>query len=72
MDICSISILIKSSRYLEVEFKASIMSSRFSLAWDLVNSLSLQNRNILATRGVQLVPIGIPKICQYSLEPKLT
>ena len=53
----------KLSRYLEVGLKASVMSSRFSLTRDFMNSLSQQNRNRSATRGAQLVPIGIPTFC---------
>ena len=36
-----------------------------------MKSLSYQNKNKFATRGAQLVPIGISTICLYYFEPSL-
>ena len=36
---------------------------------DSMKDLSKQNKNKSATRGAQLVSIGIPTICMYNLEP---
>ena len=38
---------------------------------DNIKSLSKQNKSKSATRGAQLVPIGIPTICLYNFEPNL-
>ena len=51
------------SKYLDVVLKASIISASLSSERDIIKSLSLQNKNISATRGAQLVPIGIPTTC---------
>ena len=61
----------QSSRYREVELKASITSDWLSSERDSMKSLSKQNKNRSATRGAQLVSIGIPTICRYILDPNL-
>ena len=66
-----LSMFKKFSRYREVEWKASITSGWLSSERDNMKSLSKQNKNRSATRGAQLVPIGIPTICLYNLEPNL-
>ena len=72
--ICSkkgLSIFSKSSKHLEVELKASIMSVCLLSDRDNMKSLSQQNKNKSATRGAQLVPIGILTICLYYFAPNL-
>ena len=38
---------------------------------ETTGSLSEQHKNKSATRGAQLVPIGIPTICLFNFEPNL-
>ena len=66
-----LSILSESSRNLEVELNASTTSAWLLSERDNMKSLSQQNKNKSATKGAQLVPIGIPTICPYNFEPNL-
>ena len=49
----------RSSRYLEVELKASIMSYRFFLC-ERLHETEIEQ---ISFKGTHLVPIGIPTFC---------
>ena len=57
-----LSMFNRSSRYREVELKASITSDYLSSERDNMKSLSKQNKRRSPTRGAQLVPIEIHTI----------
>ena len=66
-----LSMFNRSSRYREVELKASITSDKLPSEKDKMKSLSKQNKNRSATKGTQSVSIGIPITYLYNLEPNL-
>ena len=67
-----VSMVKMSSIYREVSLNMSMKSQRLDLwRWD-IKSLSTQYKSKSAISGAQLVPIGIPTICWYTMPPNCT
>ena len=67
-----LSMVNMSSRYREVSLNMSMRTWRLYLWRSDIKFLSQQYKNKSAISGAQLVPIGIPTICWYTMSSNCT